>query len=115
MDCVLAIRIVSRSCTTQETGQSGGPDSGGQHGLDPSRQRHARLQTEYRAAIAGLIKASGVSPEHALEGKRALVLGAGSIARAVVYGLRQSNVDVVIASRNLDTRRNWLGSRIAGR
>ncbi len=57
--------------------------------------------TDYRAAIAGLIKASGVSPEHALEGKRALVLGAGSIARAIVYGLKQSSVDVVIATRNL--------------
>lgn len=57
--------------------------------------------TDYRAAVVGLLKASGVSSDDALRGKRALVLGAGSIARAVVYGLRHSNVDVVIASRTL--------------
>ena len=55
--------------------------------------------TDYRAAAAGLLKASGVDVEHALQGKRALVLGAGSIARAIVFGLKQMNVDVVIASR----------------
>lgn len=55
--------------------------------------------TEHRSAVTGLLKASGVAPEHALQGKRALVLGAGSIARAIVYGLRDSKADVVIASR----------------
>ncbi len=58
--------------------------------------------TEFRAAVSGLLKASGVSSDHALQGKRALVLGAGSIARAVVFGLRQSKLDVVIASRTLE-------------
>jgi 3-dehydroquinate dehydratase/shikimate dehydrogenase len=57
--------------------------------------------TEYRAAVAALAKASGVASEHALQGKRALVLGAGSIARAIVYGLRQAKADVVVASRSL--------------
>jgi 3-dehydroquinate dehydratase/shikimate dehydrogenase len=68
------------------------------------RDDHSTLgyNTEYRAAIAALLKASGVTSEHALQGKRALVLGAGSIARAIVYGLRQSQADVVIASRTLE-------------
>ncbi|MGM0487187.1 MAG: type I 3-dehydroquinate dehydratase [Planctomycetota bacterium] len=57
--------------------------------------------TDYRAAVVGLIKASGVSSDDALHGKRALVLGAGSIARAIIHGLRHANVDVVIASRTL--------------
>ncbi len=55
--------------------------------------------TDYRAAAAGLLKASGVDAEHALQGKRALVLGAGSVARAVIFGLRQLNVEVIIANR----------------
>src|SRR5690606_34058676 len=35
-----------------------------------------------------------------LEGKTALVLGAGGAARAVAYGLKRHQVDVVIAGRN---------------
>ncbi len=57
--------------------------------------------TDYRAAAAGLLKASGVDSDHALKGKRALVMGAGSIARAMVFGLKQLNVEVVIAARSL--------------
>ncbi len=62
--------------------------------------------TEYRAVISGLIRASGLASEAALQGKRALVLGAGSLARAVVYGLRQHGVEVVIASRTMETARD---------
>ncbi|MFW6171083.1 MAG: type I 3-dehydroquinate dehydratase [Planctomycetota bacterium] len=61
--------------------------------------------TDYRAAVVGLLKASGVSSDDALRGKRALVLGAGSIARAIIYGLRHANIDVVIASRTLEKAR----------
>ncbi len=58
--------------------------------------------TDYRAALSGLAKASGAKSEKPLEGKRALVLGAGGIARAVIYGLRQGGVEVVIASRTME-------------
>ena len=61
--------------------------------------------TDYRAAMAGMIRASGVKSENPLDGKRALVLGAGSVAKAVVYGLRQMNVDVVITSRTFENAR----------
>ena len=60
--------------------------------------------TDHRAAMAALVRASGVKTENPLDGKRALVLGAGSVAKAVVYGLRQLNVDVVITSRTFDER-----------
>ena len=33
------------------------------------------------------------------------MLGAGSVAKAVVYGLRQLNVDVVITSRTFENAR----------
>ncbi len=56
--------------------------------------------TDYRAAITSLIRASGVSTGNPLEGKRALVLGAGSMARAIVFGLRQMQVEVVITARD---------------
>lgn len=58
--------------------------------------------TEYRAAVSALVKASGVPADQALRGKRALVLGAGGMARAIVYGLRHAEADVVIASRSLE-------------
>jgi 3-dehydroquinate dehydratase/shikimate dehydrogenase len=61
--------------------------------------------TECRAAISGLVKASGDGSEDALRSKRALVMGAGSIARPIVYALRQSGVEVVIASRTLEKAR----------
>ncbi len=57
--------------------------------------------TDYRAAMSAMAKASGVKTEKPFEGKRALVLGAGAIARAVVYGLREGGVEVVIASRTM--------------
>lgn len=61
--------------------------------------------TEYRAAISSLVKAIGMQAEEALRGKRALVLGAGSIARAMTFALRQADVDVVIASRGFERAR----------
>ena len=61
--------------------------------------------TDHRAAMAGLMRATGVKAENPLDGKRALVLGAGSVAKAVVYGLRQLDVDVVIASRTVENAR----------
>ena len=61
--------------------------------------------TDYRAAMSALVRAAGPREENPLGGKRALVLGAGTVAKAVVYGLRQLNVDVVITSRSLDSAR----------
>lgn len=57
--------------------------------------------TEYRAAIMGLIKAGGIPSDQALHGKQVLVLGAGSIATSIVYGLRHAGAEVTIASRTL--------------
>lgn len=56
--------------------------------------------TDYLAAVASLVRATGVGTSNPLEGKRALVLGAGSMARAIVFGLRQMKVDVVITARD---------------
>jgi 3-dehydroquinate dehydratase/shikimate dehydrogenase len=61
--------------------------------------------TDHRAAMAALVRASGVKDENPLDGKRALVLGAGSVAKAIVFGLRQMNVDVVIAARTFENAR----------
>lgn len=61
--------------------------------------------TDFRAAVSALIHATGVKGEEPLAGKRALLLGAGSMARAVTFGLRQAQVDVVIASRTAERAR----------
>ncbi len=61
--------------------------------------------TDHRAAMAGLLRAAGVKSENPLSSRRGLVLGAGSVAKAVVYGLRQLGVDVVIASRTFERAR----------
>jgi len=58
--------------------------------------------TGFRAALRGLVKASGIPGEKPLQGKRALVLGAGGIAKAIVYGLVEAGVEVVIASRSME-------------
>jgi 3-dehydroquinate dehydratase / shikimate dehydrogenase len=61
--------------------------------------------TDFRAAIAELVHATGVKAEEPLAGKRALVMGAGSVARAFTFGLRQAQVDVVITSRTVEHAR----------
>lgn len=58
--------------------------------------------TDYRAVLRGLIKASGLPGDKPLQGKRALVLGAGQIAKAVVYGLVGAGVDTIVASRTME-------------
>jgi 3-dehydroquinate dehydratase/shikimate dehydrogenase len=57
--------------------------------------------TDYRAIMGGLNKAAGVKSERPLSGKRALVLGAGNMARAAVYGLKQADAKITIAARSL--------------
>ena len=39
---------------------------------------------------------------HSLEGKRALILGAGGVARAVVYGLKREGAVVTISNRGME-------------
>ena len=59
------------------------------------------FNTDYHAAMASIDKAFGGNEEggSTLQGKVALVLGAGGVARAIVYGLKRRGADVIIASR----------------
>jgi 3-dehydroquinate dehydratase/shikimate dehydrogenase len=61
--------------------------------------------TDYRAAMASLDDVFGGSekePPSGLEGKHALVLGAGGVARAIVVGLSRRKADITVASRSPD-------------
>ena len=55
--------------------------------------------TDYRAAMDCIDSAAGGAGEKPLEGKSALVLGAGGVAKAVVFGLLRRGAKVTIASR----------------
>jgi 3-dehydroquinate dehydratase/shikimate dehydrogenase len=58
------------------------------------------FNTDYRAAMDSLDDVLGVRGEKStLQGRTALVLGAGGVAKAIAFGLRRRNADVVIASR----------------
>jgi 3-dehydroquinate dehydratase/shikimate dehydrogenase len=74
------------------------------------------FNTDYRAAMSSIDKAFGGGEEggSALEGKIALVLGAGGVARPIVYGLRKRGAVVVIASRT-PQRADDLAMRFKGR
>lgn len=59
--------------------------------------------TDVRAAMASVDEAFELSKNpQALAGKICLVLGAGGVARALAYGLRQRAADVVITSRTIE-------------
>jgi len=59
--------------------------------------------TDYRAAMASVDAVFGLKDNpQALAGKVCLVLGAGGVARAVVYGLNERGANIVIVSRSLD-------------
>lgn len=59
--------------------------------------------TDFRAAMSCLDRASGIgSNESALDGKTALVLGSGGVAKAIVFGLYRRKADVVIAGRTFE-------------
>ena len=62
------------------------------------------FNTDYKAAMTSIDKAFGGNEDggSALKGKSALVLGAGGVARAIVYGLQRRGADVVIASRTAE-------------
>ncbi len=57
--------------------------------------------TDFHAAMDSLESAArhGSSKTNPLEGKSALILGAGGVAKAVAFGLTRRKVDVTIASR----------------
>ncbi|WP_425617599.1 shikimate dehydrogenase [Anatilimnocola sp. NA78] len=58
------------------------------------------FNTDYQAAMFCIDQAFGSDENNrALEGKTVLLLGAGGVSRALVYGLRRRGADVVIASR----------------
>ena len=61
------------------------------------------FNTDYRAAMNCLdVRLNTESRKTPLAGHSALVLGAGGVARALVYGLKRRRADVVISSRRLD-------------
>jgi len=53
--------------------------------------------TDYRAAMNALEESLGVSGKKCLEGKTALVLGAGGVGKALAYGLLRRGAEVVLA------------------
>lgn len=56
--------------------------------------------TDFRAAMASIDKAfQSPEGESTLSGKTALVLGAGGVSKAIVYGLKKRGASVVISSR----------------
>ncbi len=59
------------------------------------------FNTDYRAAMLSIDKLLGGGGEDStpLAGQVALVLGAGGVARPIVYGLKKRGADVVIANR----------------
>ncbi len=73
----------------------------------------AGYNTDCQAAMDSLqhgLEARGMT---SLEGRKALILGAGGAARAIAYGLRQRGADVVIASRTLARSESLAASLIA--
>jgi len=64
--------------------------------------RRIGYNTDARAAVDSVEHTMALPDENALTGKQALVLGAGGVARAVVYGLKLRGADVVISGRTLE-------------
>ncbi len=58
--------------------------------------------TDYRAAMDCIEETYNIDKEveRPLQGKKALILGAGGVSRAVAWGLRQRHAEVMISSRN---------------
>jgi len=59
--------------------------------------------TDYHGAIRAL------EEKVRLEGKRALILGAGGAARAIGYGLKEKQVEIIIANRTEEKARKLAG------
>ncbi|TWU03573.1 shikimate dehydrogenase [Neorhodopirellula pilleata] len=69
--------------------------------------------TDYRAAMDCIEETFKIErgTENSMQGKTALILGAGGVSRAIAWGLRQRKCDVVIASRT-EERAKMLASEI---
>ncbi len=67
------------------------------------------LQTQQR-----LLKTASSSPDEIFKGRSAVILGAGGVARAIAYGLRQKGALVTIASRT-EARAQQLAKDVGGR
>ncbi len=55
--------------------------------------------TDFHAAMDSIEEVAGDGNSEPLDGKTALVLGAGGVSKAIVFGLKRRNVKVTIASR----------------
>ena len=71
---------------------------------DPDAVRWWATNTDLPAAMGLIADAAGGIDR--LRGKRALVLGAGGVARTLAYGLGAAGVHVTIASRTVDRARS---------
>jgi shikimate dehydrogenase len=75
--------------------------------MDPSETRH-QAETchpndeDALSRVNGPARHPALNTQPFLEGKRALVLGAGGVARAVVYGLKREEAAVAISNRGLE-------------
>lgn len=75
--------------------------------------------TDYRAAMDCILEILGsktAPKENALQGVTAMVLGAGGVARAIAWGLKQRHADVVVSSRTEERARHLasdIGCRVA--
>ncbi len=72
--------------------------------------------TDYRAAMDCIEEVFGIQrgQENSMQGKVAIILGAGGVSRAVAWGLRQRKCEVYIASRT-EERSQTLGAEIGCR
>ena len=74
--------------------------------------------TDYRAAMDCIEEVMeikrGEKKDRAMQGVTALILGAGGVSRAIAWGLKQRNADVVITSRT-EERARQLGSELGCR
>ncbi|SMP39289.1 3-dehydroquinate dehydratase [Neorhodopirellula lusitana] len=78
-----------------------------------SNNERLGYNTDYRAAMDCIEETLGIQrgTENSLQGKNALILGAGGVSRAIAWGLRQRQCDVTIASRT-EERSRLLASEI---
>ncbi|MFO0904820.1 MAG: shikimate dehydrogenase [Pirellulales bacterium] len=70
--------------------------------IDMSGATAIGSNTDCSAALASIIRTMGKEERpRPIEGVRALILGAGGVARAIVYGLQQAGAEVIITNRTM--------------
>ncbi len=72
--------------------------------------------TDYRAAMDGLLRVLEADPEKedSLKGVKALILGAGGVAKAIAFGLSKKGATVVVTSRTKE-RSQKLAKAVGGK